>query len=167
MIRIRRLAPLLALASLAACSSEHKPPLFCPKVAVLSEASHLIRPASAANDVAARTLDARITGVAGSCRTKGRRRAELSFRIGFAATQGPASTSPRADLTYFIALIQGDTIIDKKLYPVSFDFKGGTEQAVATTTPIRIVVPNAPRSARQQVLVGFQLSRAELNSVQP
>lgn len=165
---IRRLVPLLAItlasAGLAACSGEDEPPLFCPKVAVLSEASHVTRSAGNSNDIAARVFDARVTGVAGSCTTHDDNQAMLSFRIGFAATSGPAATAPRASLTYFIALTQGDRIIDKKLYPVSFDFANGAEQAVATTTPIKILVPNVPHSARQQVLVGFQMSQADLNN---
>jgi hypothetical protein len=155
-------ALLLAPLALAACSSGHKPALYCPQVAVLSEASHIIRSAGDRNDVAARLVDARITGVAGACKTAGKHRALLTFRIGFAATSGPKATAPTATLTYFIALTQGDAIIDKKLYPVRFDFKNGATQAVATTTPIKIALPNVPRSAAQQVLVGFQMSSQEL-----
>jgi hypothetical protein len=154
--------PLLALAALSACSGDHKPPLFCPKVVVLSQASHLVRSAGDQSDAAAQILDARVTGVAGTCATVGRKRAQLSFRIGFAASAGPAETAPAATLTYFIALTQGDTVIDKKLYPVTFDFAHGASQAVATTTPIRVELPNVPRSGAQQILVGFQMSPAEL-----
>ena len=134
---------------------------------MLSQASHLTRSAAgqngANNDVAAMILDARVTGVAGVCKSIGKRRALLTFRIGFAATSGPKATAPKATLTYFIALTQGDAIIDKKLYPVRFDFKNGADQAVATTTPIRIRLPNVPRSGAQQILVGFQKSPNEMN----
>ncbi len=157
-----RYAPLFALAALAACADEQKPILYCPKVAVLSQASHVTRSANGQNDLGAMIFDARVTGVAGACKTIGKHRAMLTFRIGFAATSGPAATASQAQLTYFIALTQGDTIIDKKLYPVKFDFANGATQAVATTTPIRIELPNAPRSAAQQILVGFQMSPAEM-----
>jgi hypothetical protein len=164
--RIGGLIPLLALAALSACSGEEKPLLYCPKVAVLSEARQITRSAgsqsSEQNDVAAMILDVRVTGVAGICKTSGEHRVMLTFRIGFAATSGPAATAPEATLTYFIALTQGDAIIDKKLYPVTFDFKNGATQAVATTTPIRIKLPNVPRSGRQQILVGFQKSPDEM-----
>ena len=163
---VMRFAPLLALAVLAGCTGTVKPHLYCPKVAVLSEASHLTRSSDEQTDIAHRILDARVTGVAGSCATAGKSRARLVFRIGFAASTGPAATAPTATMQYFIALTQGDRIIDKKLYPVTFDFPNGAPEAVATTTPITIILPNAPRSARQQVLVGFQLTPAEMKQQQ-
>lgn len=164
------LAPLLILATLAGCTQGPKPKLYCPKVAVLSQASHLTRSSGGQEnmtpDIAHRILDARITGVAGSCETAGKHQARLTFRIGFAASTGPAATAPSATLSYFIALTQGQRIIDKKLYPVTFDFPNGAPEAVTTTAPIKIVFPNAPRSAGQQVLVGFQLTPAELKQQQ-
>ncbi len=64
-------------------------------------------------------------------------------------------------LPYFIAIVQGDHIISKRVFAVRFDFRNGADQAVATTTPIKLSFPRAPRSGAQQVLVGFQMNAAE------
>lgn len=163
--RSARIAILLAPIGLAACAGSKAPTLYCPQVAVLQQASHLVRAKGDADDVAARVIDARITGVAGACAKTGKATERVTFRIGFAATNGPASTLTEQTLPYLVAITEGDRIIAKKVYPVNFDFRNGADQAVATTRPIRLSFPRAPRSAHQQVLVGFQMSEAELNSV--
>lgn len=159
-----RIAP-LALAApllLAGCAADKAPTLFCPQVAVLQQASHFVSTKGDSIDVAARTLDARITGVGGHCKKVSKTTEQVDFRVGFVAHNGPASTRDKWTLPYFIAISQGDRIIDKKIYPVSFDFRNGSDQAVATTTTIRLRFPRAPRSGDQQVLVGFQMTPAEI-----
>lgn len=160
--RIAPLAALFAPLGLAACAGS-APKLDCPQVAVLQQASRLVRTAGNTNDVSAGLIDARITGVAGKCVARGDHGERVVFRIGFAATNGLASRSETQTLPYFVAITEGDRIIDKQVYPVRFDFRNGATQAVATTSPIRLDFPNAPRSARQQVLVGFQMTPAELD----
>ncbi len=162
--RTARLAILLAPIGLAACSGGKAPTLYCPHVAVLQQASHLVRTQGGGGDVAARIIDARITGVAGACTKTGKDMERVVFRVGFAATNGPASTLTAQTLPYFIAITEGDRIIAKTVYPVNFNFRNGADQAVATTRPIRLSFPRAPRSTHQQVLVGFQMSQAELDS---
>ncbi|OYW02075.1 MAG: hypothetical protein B7Z58_09140 [Acidiphilium sp. 37-64-53] len=159
-----RLAPiLLATLTVSACTGSKAPELYCPQVAVLQQASRVILANANSNDIAAQTLDGRITGVAGTCHEAGKDMETVTFRIGFAATNGPASRLAEQTLPYFIAIVQGDNIISKRVFPVSFDFKNGADQAIASTTPITLKFPRAPRSAHQQVLVGFQMNQAELD----
>lgn len=160
--RIARLAVLFVPMGLAACAGGSGPALDCPQVAVLQQASHLIRTAGDSNDVSARTVDARVTGVAGSCKPRGHHGERVIFRIGFAASKGLASRAESRALSYFVAITEGERIIDKKVYPIRFDFKNGADQAIATTKPIRLDFPRVPRSAQQQVLVGFQMTPSEL-----
>ncbi|GBQ31353.1 hypothetical protein AA700_1775 [Acidiphilium acidophilum DSM 700] len=158
------LAVLLAPLGLAACTGSKTPDLYCPQVAVLQQASRVMLYQGASTDIADQTLDSRITGVAGKCSPAGKDMERVTFRIGFAATNGPASRLTGQTLPYFIAITQGDRIISKRVFPVSFDFRNGAEQAVASTTPIRLMFPRAARSAEQQVLVGFQMNQAELDT---
>lgn len=159
--RIARLAALFVPLGLAACAGGSGPTLDCPQVAVLQQASHLVRTAGASDEIAARTIVARITGVAGKCVAHGDHQERVVFRVGFAATKGLAARQESFTLPYFVAITQGDRIIDKSVYPVRFDFRNGAMQAVATTKPIRLDFPQVPRSANQQVLVGFQMNAAE------
>ncbi len=159
-----RLTPiLLATLAVSACTGSKAPDLYCPQVAVLQQASRVTLANAGSNDIAAQTLDARITGVAGACDAADKDMETVKFRIGFAATNGPASRLDAQTLPYFIAIVQGDDIISKRVFPVTFDFKNGADQAIASTTPITLKFPRAPRSATQQVLVGFQMSQAELD----
>jgi hypothetical protein len=162
--RIVRLAPiLLATLAVSACTGSKAPDLYCPQVAVLQQASRVVLTNGASNDIAAQTLDARITGVAGRCTAADHHMETVAFRIGFTATNGPASRLNAQTLPYFIAIVQGDTVISKRIFPVNFDFKNGADQAIASTTPITLKFPRARRSEAQQVLVGFQMSQAELD----
>ncbi|MDD2876311.1 MAG: hypothetical protein PHT60_03675 [Acidiphilium sp.] len=163
MTRTARLAILLAPIGLAACAGGNTPALHCPQVAVLQQASRVVRGEGGSNDIAAQTIDARITGVAGKCSLASKNMERVTFRIGFTATNGPASHLTSQTLPYFIAITQSDRIIGKKIYPVTFDFRNGSEQAVASTTPIRLSFPRAARSETQQVLVGFQMTPAEID----
>ena len=163
--RTARLVVLLAPLGLAACAASKAPALYCPRLAVVQQASRLVRAKGDAGNVAARIIDARITGVGGTCARTGKTMERVTFRIGFAATNGPASALTEQTLPYFVAIAEGDRIIAKNVYPVSFGFANGADQAVATTRPIRLSFPRAPRSADQQVLVGFQMSPAELDGV--
>lgn len=165
--RIARTAIVLAPVGLAACSAGKAPQLYCPQVAVLQQASRLVLTRGGARDIAARTLDARVTGVAGRCSLAAKGMEKVTFQIGFAATKGPAARFAGRTLTYFIAITQGDRIIGKKMYPVTFGFPNGAVQAVATTQPITLDFPRAPRSRAQQVLVGFQMSQAQLRDAAP
>lgn len=160
MTRTARLALLLTPIGLAACTDGKPPALYCPQVAVLQQASRLTLTSGATNDIATRTLDARVTGVAGQCSRAGKHMERIKFRIGFAATKGPAARFDRRTLPYFIAITQGSRIISKKIYPVTFAFMNGADQAIATTTVIQLNFPRAPRSAAQQILVGFQMKSA-------
>ncbi|HEX7388514.1 MAG TPA: hypothetical protein VF286_00290 [Acidiphilium sp.] len=162
MTRTARLAILLAPIGLAACSGGDAPHLPCPQVSVLQQASHLVRASGDAGNIAARLIDARVTGVAGTCTATSDQEERVKFRIGFAATNGPASTLTTQTLPYFVAITEGDRIIAKNVYPVTFTFRDGADQVVATTKPIRLDFPRAAKSAHQQVLVGFQMNEAEL-----
>lgn len=158
---VRRLAALVAPLVLAACAGK-APELDCPTVAVLRPANHLVRTKGGAQDLASRLVDARITGIGGKCKRRGADQVQVAFRVGFAATRGPAATGNHQTLHYFVALVQGHRIVDKQIYPVTFDFANAAGEAVATTKPIRIDLPDTSVTAKQEVLVGFEMSPGEL-----
>ncbi len=161
---LKRVSVLAVPLLLAACSSGHdKVALYCPTVSVLTQANQLVKARRDAPGISAREVSARITGVAGSCTAQGKRRVVTKFRVGFSAVRGPALSGNQITLPYFIALTQGGQIIGKQVDPVTFKFKQGVNQTVATTKPIKIEMPNAPVSAQQEALVGFQLDQAEQN----
>ncbi len=156
-------APLFFVA-LAGCADDAAPPMFCPQVAVLSQASTLTTFLPGRSDVAAQITTAQITGVAGACQPmKQDHVLRVTFRAGFAASNGPANEGKTLVLPYFVALARGDHIISKADYTIKLDFNGNASTAQATSKPVTVELGNVGSSQNVQVLVGFEMTPAELS----
>ncbi len=152
---------------IAGCGvSAPKPAMYCPKPAVLQQAAQMTQFLPGRADIAGQVISARITGVAGSCDSHAKGMNVVSFQIGFAATRGPAGTAQAQPLQYFVSIVNGDTIVSKSIYGIDFKYDGTADQAVATTKTIKVDAPNMPQSADEQILVGFQMTPAELSYAQ-
>jgi hypothetical protein len=157
------------LLPLAGCGGGGKGPklaLDCPGVSVLDGTQRLVDYLPGRTDAGGEIIDARITGVAGKCvvRQSDAGAVKVDFQIGFAASPGPALTSGAGPahyaLPYFVALVQGDTVIQKTLYRETIHFRPNLDAAAATSRTLSVEVPNSHR-AGVQVLVGFQVTPAE------
>jgi hypothetical protein len=157
------IAPLL-FAGLAGCAADTPPPMFCPQVAVLSQASMVTTFLPGRSDVAAQVTTAQITGVAGACQPmKQDHVLRVTFRAGFIASNGPANQGKTLLLPYFVALTRGDHIISKADYTIKLDFNGNASTAQATSKPVTVELGNVGSSQNVQVLVGFEMTQAELS----
>ncbi len=158
-----RAALLLAALALSACADDSDSPkgpkLFCPQVAVLSPTAHLTAFLPNSNDVTAEITSAQITGVAGACSLEQNRNAvKITFKAGFTATNGPANKSKTLILPYFVAIVEGETIIAKTPYTIPVSFDGNVSSTSTQSKDLTVELPNIPRNRGVQVLVGFQLS---------
>ncbi len=171
------LLSLVILAALAGCASTPAsstpavapaPKLvvqqYCPQVAVLAQAQNLTTFLPGRSDVGAQITTARVTGVAGSCLLKVKKNLlEVTFRAGFSASNGPANQGAPITLPYFVAITQGDAIVQKNDYSITLKFNGNLSTAQAATKAMKVELPNTPDSARTQILVGFEMTPAQLN----
>lgn len=160
-------APLLAvfgLSSLAACGDSPPAPVaFCPQPAVLQQANTRTVFLPGRQDVAAEVTTAHITGVAGACTlAQAKHLLRVTFRAGFAASNGPANKSTKLTLPYFVAISQGDTLISKTLYQITLNFDGNVTATSAASKPITIELSNVPQAAATEVLIGFQMTPDEV-----
>lgn len=160
-------APLLALVALAACSAP-KPTEFapsCPRVAIVADAADLTRyRPGGGQDLTDLVLDARITGFKGNCERDDARNVRTTMTVDLAVLRGPASRGRRTQVAYFVAVRDGETLLDKQIYSLDVSFPENQDQVRITSSEIELVVAvNREKSAAAyDVLIGFQLSPEDL-----
>ncbi|OYV37984.1 MAG: hypothetical protein B7Z81_05275 [Acidocella sp. 20-61-6] len=172
MKHLSALPALAALLALSACgffkaNTDTTVPvavLDCPHVEVLQQANTLTEFQPGRSDVAAALTTAQITGVAGSCQpTNDRSTVKVSFKAGFTATNGPANHSRPVTLPYFVAVTSDNRIIAKALHSITLKFGDNANTANAASPTMTIDVPNDDASGTYEVLVGFQMTQAQLD----
>jgi len=159
-----------ALIGLTSCAGSTKPspPSFCPRVAVLEQGQNLDEYLPGRTDVAALITQAQITGVAGACvEIKDHNMLRVTFRAGFAASNGPANHNAALVLPYFVAVTDGETIVSKTPYSITLSFDGNQSTTSAVSQPVNLELPNTPESATVDILVGFQLTPEQLARPNP
>jgi hypothetical protein len=167
---------LVASLILGACSGDDdddQPRLQCPRVAVLSDASRLTRFASeTGRDLLDVDYQAEVTDLFAGCNLTENEAGESVVIIAVApeilASRGPANKSQRADFTYFVSVVADkQTILSKETFPVSLFFDGNRSQVVYRddNPPVTIDLPwtEAFPTKNYEILVGFQLTQADLN----
>jgi hypothetical protein len=171
--RRARLAALLIplVAGLAGCGSANldKFPPACPRASILGSAANLIRyradgSGGGGQDVTDMVLNGRITGVSGTCERSDEETLNVAATVGLDLTRGPASTSRREDVPFFVAVTQGDQILDKRVFHIRAEFPANTDRLRLSSDEVHLTLPiTRERSgASYDMLVGFQLTPDEL-----
>jgi hypothetical protein len=142
----------------------------CPRPSFLADAADLdfYRPGNApggAHDLTDLVLHGRIVGVNGNCR-EGDRKDQLAtaVNIGVELTRGPAMQGRETDVPVFIAVTDGDTILDKRVYLMHVAFPSNVDRVTLGTGEIDLVLPVSPTrsGAAYAILAGFQLTPDQL-----
>jgi hypothetical protein len=159
------LAAALPLPFLAGCggdSASFAPP--CPRPSILRDANDLSRYRGAGRDITDSVLDGRITGISGSCKRDGPDAVAATVNVGIELVRGPAATSRVADIAYFVAVSDGERVLDKQVYQLRAEFPQNTDRVRLSgdSVDLRLPVTDKKTAAAYQVTVGFQLTPAEL-----
>lgn len=169
MSRISSPALLLALAGPALLTGCADPgPQFapaCPSLALLHDADDLSRYAAGGKDLRDLTLQAHIVGVPASCTWAGQRqKVRATVQVNFDLTRGPAATGRRFEVPYFVAVTEGDHILDEQDYMLGAAFPPNVDHAPFSGEKIDLLLPVSPQksAAAYQIYVGFRLSPDEL-----
>ncbi len=163
---LRRLSgAVLAAALLAGCgSSELQYAPACPQLSLLAEGADLIRFNGPGRDVTDRVLEARISGVDAACRSgrNGDVLATITVRADMA--RGPAAQGRRAQVPYFVAVMDGETILDRQAFVLDGTFPPNVESIRAAGSELELRFPGtAGRGAsRYRIIVSLQLTEEEL-----
>jgi hypothetical protein len=152
-------------AGLSACGPDR--PQFapaCPQTGILSDAADITTFRGTGTDLTDMVVDGRITGLSGKCSSPDLDHLQTQISVDMELGRGPAMTGRTADITYFVSVARGDTILDKRDYTlhVAFDNTGGRVRLTGETIDIALPIPGKVTGADYRILVGFQLSPAEL-----
>jgi len=157
----------LSVASLAACTDSGKAPQFpplCPTTGILRDAADLTRFRGTGTDITDMVIDGRITGLGGSCALDDKTQLRTKLTINMDFTRGPAAAGHDIDVTYFIAVTKGQTILQKKIFGLTVQFEGNADRVLVRTDEADLVLPvdDKTQGDAYGVLVGFQLTPAEV-----
>lgn len=162
---LSRAAMLSAAVAVAGCSpSVERFAPACPALALLPDAADLTRYSAAGQDITDLVVDARITAVPATCSQDKDGEVNATLRVNMAVSRGPAATSRQFGLPYFIAVTQGDRVLDKQDYTMPVEFAANANQAVPSGQPIDLVLPvtREKSAAAYSIFVGYVLSPDEL-----
>lgn len=151
---------------LAGCDNDpdrFAPP--CPQPSIPRDVGDLHRFRGNGRDITDSVLDGRITGIQGACKRDGRDTTVATISVGLELIRGPASTSRTADVAYFVAVSDGDTILDKRVFRLRAEFPPNTEhlRLLGDEVELRLPVSAQKTAAAYRVSAGFQLTPTELN----
>ena len=153
---------LLALSACSAPGSGFAPA--CPQTGILKDGADLTRFRGTGADLTDMVVDGRITGLAGKCALDDETHLRTSVAVRMDLARGPASTSRKAMVTYFVSVSRGNTILDKRDFAIPVTFQENNDHVTLTTDEVDLVVPvnDKVSGAAYRVLVGFQLTPQEL-----
>lgn len=159
-------AALLAVLLLPGCgdSSEAKFAPSCPQLSLLAEGSELTRFSGPGRDVTDRVLEARIVGVEASCRN-GRSGAVLaSLKLQADVARGPAARGRNAQVPYFVAVMNGDAVLDRQQFVLDVNFPANVDalRLGGGELELRFPATGERGAAQYKIVVSLQLTEEEL-----
>ncbi len=167
--KLARISVALGLAAaLAACSSSPKQVAVgsekgCPEVAVLADTARLVKFQPGGRDVTDIVYDAEMPAAALECKVR-KDEIVLDLDVFMRAQRGPAAGAEPLPVRYFVAATQNDAVVAKQTYETAIEFKKTRRSARLEGKVRKMRVPIEGKAAAKtvQILVGFELSRAEL-----
>jgi hypothetical protein len=156
---------LLALLALAGCNTDKVNN--CPVAVILADASQVtvFRP-GAPQDLAGEAYRVALVGISTSCSINKKTGETISsYRVNFRATRAPSADAAHYTVPYFVAVTQGDSLIEKRILQISFDFAAGTSIATFSESPddFDIHVENGHQTFEYQLMAGFQMTPAQVD----
>jgi hypothetical protein len=142
----------------------------CPRPALLAQAADVDRYRGPGNPGEARDLTdlilhGRIAGVTGECQPgDSKTQLAVALTVSLEMTRGPAMPGRQADVQYFVAVTDGDAILDKRVFTTRLGFPPNVDRVTWTSDVANLALPiSATKSgAAYAILVGFQLTPDEL-----
>lgn len=163
-IRILAAGALLAATALGGCATKENFPPACPTLALLADAADLTTYNGIGRDLTDLVLDGRIVTVPATCKRGDRGFVQTSLRINADLVRGPASPDRSVSVPVFVAVLDGDTVVDKQDYRLGGTFPSNVDRLRASTPEIELNLPvTAQRTAAAyKIYIGFILTAEQL-----
>ncbi len=136
----------------------------CPGAAIVRDAADLSRFRGSQRDLVDSELEGRITGLNGNCKRDGADTVVTTVQVGIELTRGPAAPGRQAQLAYFVAVLDGESILDKQVFPLRAEFPPNADRLrlAGDDVELRLPVKANKTAAAYRIEVGFQLTPEEL-----
>jgi hypothetical protein len=156
-------AALALLISVGACKTP--PPLPCPQVIVLDDASRLTRFADGpGRDLLDVAFKAEMPEVFAACR-KQKQGLEVTVAPTIAVTRGAAAAPSPAEVPFFVSVLDpSGAILNKQQFGAAFDLSGNRSRVMRREDdpPVTVLLPPGRNWEDYRIYVGFQLTPEEL-----
>jgi hypothetical protein len=133
---------------------------------LLPDGADLTRFVGAGRDITDLVLEARMSGVPATCHwaDKAHTKVEAKLNVVMTFARGPGMNGRIADVPYFIAASEGDTILDKRIFAARAQFPANADRVSLTTPEVSMLFPVGPQksAAAYRITVSFQLTPEEL-----
>ena len=155
-----------ATGALAACNRSEGFAPACPQLALLRDGGDLTRFVGSGRDVTDLVLDAHLTAVPATCKYLDRSNTQVqaTLSVMMSLGRGPAMHGRTIDVPYFIAVTDGDRVLDRQGYALRADFPANADRITATSDQVILDFPvsREKSAAAYQIWVSFQLTPQEL-----
>jgi hypothetical protein len=166
LLRAAAFAALSPLVSACAPERDQFPPA-CPGVAFLTPTADLavFRPGSDGRDLTALMVAGRMQGIQGKCEPGDTKNTvQATVTVGAELTRGPAMPGNSVNVPVYVAVTEGDRILDKHVYTLNATFPSNVDRITVITPQVFMVLPVSvtKSAAAYSILAGFQLTPDEL-----
>ncbi len=145
--------------------NEFAPP--CPRPTMVSDLADITRfNPPTGRDLTEMVVQGRIVGLGGECKYKesGSQLVETTVTIVAEFQRGPAMSGRNVTVPMFIAVTEGDNVLDKRVIEFPVSFPPNVDHVALQSQPVRLLLPTSRTKspAAFSVIGGFQLNATEL-----
>ena len=160
---LRLFAFTLLLPLLAGCGpgrNEFPPACPTPVMPALTADVTAYRPGSAARDLPDMMFAGRMMGINGNCKRSDKGKLVTTVTFGVEVSRGPALRGNQVEVPVFVAVADGDQILDKRVTVLRGEFPPNVDRLGLTSGELDIVLPisSSKSGAAYSILAGFQLT---------
>lgn len=150
---------------LSACAGDKGPPRMCPQVAILRDLERIEDYGNDAIDPSTLVAVSEMKSVEGACAYE-ENGVDVRFALKVLAEKGPRLGGDHVTLPYFTSIVEPDgKVKSKEIMSAKFEFSsGGKTAALEETLHVFIPLEKDADGSFYRVLLGFQLSDAQLKA---
>ena len=156
--------PLLAGLLGGCCPKDDEFAPVCPKLALVPDAGDISSFTGASQDVTALISRARITDIPAKCQKVKANTISATLNVNADVQRGPAAGANIPPIPYFVALMQGDTVLREQDFTFAPNFAANVDRASLHGDDIELLLPISKTKAADsyRIYVGFRLTPDQL-----